>query len=186
MGCVYGGIDEVLDREVAIKTLLPGADAVRFVTEAKINARLPHPNIPPVYALGTLDNGMPWLAMKWIRGQTLADLLASRQSRFQGEEPHGETADPRQRLAASDDSRHRCDDLPRFIQIFEQICQAVGFAHAQGIIHCDLKPLNVMVGEFGEVQVMDWGLAKDLSGRQRQSRGGGSMEPATPVTGGTR
>ncbi|MCX7700865.1 MAG: serine/threonine protein kinase, partial [Gemmataceae bacterium] len=131
MGRVYAGHDQTLDREVAIKTLLPGANAERFVTEAKITAKLPHPNIPPVHAMGTLPDGMPWLAMKLIRGQTLAKLLKDR-------------SNPK-------------DNQPRYIQIFEPIAQAVGFAHSRGIIHRDLKPLNVMVGEFGEVQVMDWG-----------------------------
>jgi serine/threonine protein kinase len=139
MGRVYAAFDETLDREVAIKTLLPGADAERFVTEAKITARLPHPAIPPVHALGTLPDGTPWLAMKLIHGQTLAELLKDRSDLK--------------------------DDQPRYIQIFEQIAQAVGFAHSRGIIHRDLKPLNVMVGEFGEVQVMDWGLAKELPSR---------------------
>lgn len=134
MGQVYAAYDLNLDREVAIKTLLPGANAERFVVEAKITAKLPHPNIPPVHALGTLADGIPWLAMKRIRGRTLADLLKERSS-------------PQ-------------EDLSRFLQIFEQIAQAVGFAHTHHIIHRDLKPLNVMVGEFGEVQVMDWGLAK--------------------------
>ena len=145
MGRVYAGYDLTLDREVAIKTLLPGANAERFVTEAKITARLPHPGIPPVYALGTLEDGTPWLAMKLIRGRTLAELLKKRSS--------------------------PSEELPRFIQIFEQIAQAVGFAHSRGIIHRDLKPLNVMVGEFGEVQVMDWGLAKELASRPRQLTG---------------
>jgi WD40 repeat protein len=140
MGRVYAGHDLTLDREVAIKTLLPGADAKRFVTEAKITARLPHPGIPPVHALGTLADGTPYLAMKLIRGRTLDELLKERPSPL--------------------------DELPRFVQIFEQIAQAVGFAHAQGVIHRDLKPLNVMVGAFGEVQVMDWGLAKDLASRE--------------------
>jgi tetratricopeptide (TPR) repeat protein len=142
MGRVYAGRDLTLDREVAIKTLLPGADAGRFVTEARITARLPHPGIPPVHALGTLDDGSPYLAMKLIRGRALADLLRDRSS-------------PQ-------------EDLPRFVQVFEQIAQAVGFAHAQGIIHRDLKPLNVMAGAFGEVQVMDWGLAKDVQSRGRE------------------
>src|SRR6516165_178421 len=137
MGRVYAGHDLTLDREVAIKTLLGGADAERFVTEAKITARLPHPGIPPVHALGTLADGTPYLAMKLIRGHTLAELLEQRPSPLH--------------------------ELPRFVQIFEQIAQAVGFAHAQGIIHRDLKPANVMVGMFGEVQVMDWGLAKDAA-----------------------
>jgi tetratricopeptide (TPR) repeat protein len=143
MGQVYGGQDLTLDREVAIKTLLPGANAERFITEAKITARLPHPNIPPVHALGTLHDGTPWLAMKRIRGRTLAELLKERASQ-----------------------RH---DISRYVQVFEQIAQAVGFAHSRGILHRDLKPLNVMVGEFGEVQVMDWGLAKDVTGRDPEA-----------------
>jgi serine/threonine protein kinase/tetratricopeptide (TPR) repeat protein len=150
MGRVYAGRDLTLDREVAIKTLLPGANAERFVTEAKITARLPHPGIPPVYALGILADGTPYLAMKLIRGRTLADLLKDRPSPLL--------------------------ELPRFVQVFGQIAQAVGFAHARGFIHRDLKPLNVMVGEFGEVQVMDWGLAKELTGS-----GGATSEPVVPA-----
>jgi tetratricopeptide (TPR) repeat protein len=137
MGVVYAATDLTLKREVAIKTLLPGADAIRFITESEITARLPHPGIPPVHALGRFDDGAPFLVMKLIRGRTLAALLKERST--------------------------PTEDLPRFIAVFEQIAQAVGFAHEQGIIHRDLKPLNVMVGAFGEVQVMDWGLAKDLS-----------------------
>ena len=143
MGCVFAGREIALDREVAIKTLLPGANSERFVTESKITARLPHPGIPPVYALGKLADGAPFLAMKLVRGKTLSALLKERDS------PQS--------------------DLPRFAQIFEQITQAVGFAHAQGIVHRDLKPLNVMVGAFGEVQVMDWGLAREGAGRDSVS-----------------
>src|SRR5262245_15793230 len=73
MGRVYAGHDLTLDREVAIKTLLPGADSERFVIESKITARLPHPGIPPVHALGMLADGTPYLAMKLIRGRTLAE-----------------------------------------------------------------------------------------------------------------
>ncbi len=146
MGKVYAARDLTLDREVAIKTLLPGANAERFVTESKITARLPHPNIPPVHVLGTLPDGTPFLAMKLIHGRTLAVQLKARPS----------------------PSR----ELSWFVQTFEQVAQAVGFAHSRGIIHRDLKPLNVMVGEFGEVQVMDWGLAKDQANPARE--GGGS------------
>ena len=150
MGRVYAGYDLTLGREVAIKMLLPRANAERFITEAKITAQLPHPGIPPVYALGTLEDGTPWLAMKLIRGRTLAELLKKRSS-------------PR-------------EELPHFLQVFEQIAQAVGFAHSRGIIHRDLKPLNVMVGEFGEVQVMDWGLAKVLT-PVRHGKGASPVEP---------
>ncbi len=131
MGRVLAAYDLSLDREVALKILLPGANADRFVRESKITARLPHPGIPPVHALGTLADGSPFLAMKLIAGQTLADEM-------------------------------KTADRPRLLQAFTQVCQAVGFAHSRGVIHRDLKPANVMVGAFGEVQVMDWGLAKDL------------------------
>jgi serine/threonine protein kinase len=155
MGEVWEGRELTLDREVAIKVLLPGADAARFVTEAKITARLPHPSIPPVYALGKLANGSPYLAMKRIHGRNLAEELAAR--------------------------KHPAENLPRFVQIFEQICQAVGFAHSRGIIHRDLKPANVMVGAFGEVQVMDWGLAKDTrSGGPRALRQAHDADLADP------
>ena len=152
MGRVYAGHDLTLDREVAIKTLLPGASGERFVTESKIAARLPHPNIPPVHALGTLADGSPYLVMKLIRGRTLDALLKERAS--------------------------PADGLPRWVQVFEGVAQGVGFAHANGVIHRDLKPLNVMVGEFGEVQVMDWGLAKHLGERSRAGGPGPDAPPA--------
>ena len=133
MGRVLAAFDLVLDRAVALKILLPGANADRFVREAKITARLPHPGIPPVHALGTLADGSPFLVMKLIAGRTLAEEM-------------------------------KTADRPRLLQACTQVCQAVGFAHSRGVIHRDLKPANIMVGAFGEVQVMDWGLAKDLSG----------------------
>jgi serine/threonine protein kinase len=130
MGCVLAAYDLALDREVALKVLLPDANSDRFVRESKITARLPHPGIPPVHALGTLADGAPFLVMKLIAGRTLAEEM-------------------------------KAADWPRLLQAFTQVCQAVGFAHSRGIIHRDLKPANVMVGAFGEIQVMDWGLAKN-------------------------
>ena len=155
MGRVFAARDLTLKREVAIKTLLPRASTERFVTESEITARLPHPGIPPVHEMNRLPDGSPYLVMKLIRGRTLAKLLTERSS--------------------------PTDDLPKFIQIFEQIAQAVGFAHSQGIIHRDVKPLNVMVGAFGEVQVMDWGLAKDLASPGRES-GGADDDPSLTHT----
>jgi hypothetical protein len=111
--------------------------ARRFGDEARIAAQLQHPGIPPVHDLGKLPDGRPFLAMKLIKGQTLDDLLSAR-SNLSAE--HG-----------------------RYLAVFEQICQALAYAHAHNVIHRDLKPANVMVGSFGEVQVMDWGLAKVLS-----------------------
>jgi thiazole/oxazole-forming peptide maturase SagD family component len=108
----------------------------RFVEEAQIGGQLQHPGIVPVYELGRLPDGRLYIAMKLIRGRTLAELLEGR-------------AGP-----AADRARH--------LATFEQVCQAVAYAHACGVVHRDLKPSNVMVGSFGEVQVMDWGLAKVL------------------------
>src|SRR5262249_10499278 len=108
----------------------------RFVEEAQIGGQLQHPGIVPVYDVGSFADRRPFFSMKLVRGHTLAVLLRGRP--------------------------HPSDGLPRFLGIFEQVCQTVAYAHARGVIHRDLKPPNVMVGSFGEVQVMDWGLAKVL------------------------
>lgn len=128
MGRIVQAYDLILERDVAIKLLLPGAPAARFVRESRITARLNHPGIPPVHAMGTLPDGVTYLAMKLVIGHTLAREMEARGSTL--------------------------------LEIFHQVCHAVGYAHSKGIIHRDLKPANVMVGEFGEVQVMDWGLAR--------------------------
>ncbi|MBI1915434.1 MAG: serine/threonine protein kinase [Planctomycetes bacterium] len=139
MGEVFRAHDPAFDRPLALKVMLaelahrPEAES-RFVAEARITGRLQHPGIPPVHEIGRLDDGRPFLAMKLIEGRTLHELLEERSTRSR--------------------------DLPRFVAIFGQVCQAVGYAHLQGVIHRDLKPQNIMVGAFGEVQVMDWGLAK--------------------------
>ncbi len=135
MGVVHRARDLALDREVAVKLLqeryvaAPSA-AARFVEEARITGQLQHPGIPAVYHVGKLADGRPFLAMKLIKGHTLAD------------------------------DRPAAGAVPG---VFEAVCQAVGYAHSKGVIHRDLKPQNVMVGAFGEVQVMDWGLAKVLT-----------------------
>ncbi len=141
MGVVYRAIDTILGREVAVKVLQEkfapnSGTARRFADEARIAAQLQHPAIPPVHDLGILNDGRPFLAMKLIRGDTLQELLKQR----------------------SDVTT----DRGRFVAAFEQICQAIAYAHAHRVIHRDLKPANIMVGSFGEVQVMDWGLAKVL------------------------
>ena len=141
MGVVYRARDERLGRDVAVKQLrpeLPGGSSVvaRFMDEARVTARLQHPGIPPVHQVGELHDGRPFLAMKLIQGHTLVELLASRDREREG--------------------------ATKWLAVFEAVCQAVGYAHSRGVIHRDLKPANVMVGAFGEVQVMDWGLAKEV------------------------
>jgi tetratricopeptide (TPR) repeat protein len=144
IGIVLRAHDTAFHRTVALKLLQPPQAspdmAQRFLEEAQVLGQLQHPGIPPVHDLGTLPDGRPFFAMKLIKGRTLAELLKERPS--------------------------PAHELPCFLAIFGQLCQAVAYAHSRGILHRDLKPSNVMVGAFGEVQVMDWGLAKVL-GQQR-------------------
>jgi serine/threonine-protein kinase len=144
MGAVFRGRDPTLGRELAVKVLLErhrdNPELVsRFLEEAQIAGQIQHPGVVSVYELGRFDDHRPFFTMKLVKGQTLESLLTQRSN-------PGE-------------------NLPRFLTIFEQVCQTVAYAHARGVIHRDLKPLNVMVGSFGEVQVMDWGLAKVLARR---------------------
>jgi eukaryotic-like serine/threonine-protein kinase len=135
MGTVYVARDHVLDREVAVKVLdiadQRGSRARRLQREAHILARLDHPSIVPIHDAGALDDGRVFYVMKLVKGRRLDDLLRDR------------------------------PPLVSRLSVFDRILDAVGFAHAHGVVHRDLKPENVMVGGFGEVYVMDWGVAQD-------------------------
>ncbi|MCY2962896.1 MAG: protein kinase [Planctomycetota bacterium] len=142
MGAVLYGHDTSLHRDVAVKVLLENHQGKtellqRFVEEAQIHGQLQHPGVAPVYQVGEFADKRPYFTMKLVKGKTLAKLLAGR-------------SDP-------------LEDRPRFLGIFEQVCQTLAYAHSRKVIHRDLKPANIMVGAFGEVQVMDWGLAKVMS-----------------------
>jgi len=141
MGVILKGHDADLGRDIALKVLdqeLAKNPAVvsRFVEEAQIGGQLEHPGIVPVYELGVMADEAPYFTMKLVKGRTLSALLTQRKS----------TADNRTRL----------------LQIFESVCQTIAYAHSKGVLHRDIKPANIMVGAFGEVQVVDWGLAKVL------------------------
>jgi serine/threonine protein kinase len=141
MGEVYRCCDPALGRDLAIKVIkadyrgYPQVER-RFLREARITGSLQHPGIVAVHNLGRLADGRLHYTMRLVRGQTFDEILKN------------EVAKP--------------ERLPYLLSIFEKICQAVAFAHSKRVIHRDLKPANVMVGRFGEVQVMDWGLAKVL------------------------
>jgi serine/threonine-protein kinase len=159
MGAVLKGRDVGLGRDLAVKVLLETHQGKtelvqRFVEEAQIAGQLQHPGVVPVYELGQFPDRRPYFTMKLVKGKTLAALLSARKdvaASFQLAEGHGQVGNlPPQ------------PDLPRFVGIFGQVCNTLAYAHARGVIHRDLKPSNVMVGAFGEVQVMDWGLAKVL------------------------
>jgi serine/threonine protein kinase len=142
MGEVHRCCDPALGRELAIKVMKLQYRGIveaerRFLREARITGSLQHPGIVPVHNLGRLSNGRLHYTMRLVRGRTFADILKE------------EAGQP--------------ERVPYLLSIFEKICQAVAYAHSKRVLHRDLKPQNVMVGRFGEVQVMDWGLAKVLS-----------------------
>jgi len=137
MGTVYVARDRVLDRDVAVKVLdvadRKGSRAARLQREAHILARLDHPGIVPVHDAGLLPDGRTFYVMKLVKGRRLDDLAAG-----------GATLADR-------------------LIVFGRVLDAVAFAHAHGVVHRDLKPENVMAGGFGEVYVMDWGVAQDAT-----------------------
>lgn len=144
MGKVFLAYDNDLKRRVALKMIRRGNDdlAMRFVEESQVLGQLEHPNIVALHDLGLTESKSPYYTMRYVRGLTLKEVLAGVRS-----------ADPRFLKSYS---------LTRLIHIFLQVIHAIDFAHAKGVVHRDLKPDNVMLGEHGEVQVLDWGLAKVL------------------------
>ena len=139
MGEVVAAADRRIGRDVAVKRTrgVPGPElAARFLREAQIQGRLDHPAIVPVYDLGVDDAGRPYFVMKRLAGTSLADVLA----------------------AGAPDARGR----RRLLAAFVEVCLAVEFAHTRGVVHRDLKPANIMLGDFGEVYVLDWGVARVL------------------------
>ncbi|MFT3707340.1 MAG: serine/threonine-protein kinase [Archangium sp.] len=147
MGEVLLAQDHDIDREVAVKRLPENADlgrVLRFVEEIRTIGRLEHPNIIPVHDVGVDSSGRYFFVMKRVHGETLENIIA--------------------RLAAGDPATHARFTMEVRVQIFLQILNALAYAHGQGFIHRDLKPANIMIGPFGEVTVMDWGLARAVTG----------------------
>jgi serine/threonine protein kinase/formylglycine-generating enzyme required for sulfatase activity len=151
MGQIHLGEDAQLKRQVAVKvsTLAYAGEDPRFAKEAEVLAQLAHPNIVPIYATGTDAQGRPFYSMKLIKGRTLQAVLNAIRD--------GNAA------AISEYSR------AALLTIFRKVCDALAFAHSKRILHRDLKPENIMVGEYGEVLVMDWGLAKVLGEREENT-----------------
>jgi serine/threonine protein kinase/Flp pilus assembly protein TadD len=146
LGQIWMANDSRLRREVAFKELLPSAlknrNALeRFLEEAQITGQLEHPSIVPIYDIGYQENGTPFYAMKLVRGETMEKEI---------ELLHQLPKDSPERALA----------FRRLLANFIDICNAMAFAHDRGVLHRDLKPLNVMIGAFGETLVLDWGLAK--------------------------
>jgi serine/threonine protein kinase len=154
MGVVFRAFDRELQRDVAIKVINAAAPGLadRLRQEARIVGRLEHPGILPIHDIGTLADGRLFYVMKLVRGERL------------------------------DEHAVRSSSLPDRLRIVERLCDAVAFAHARGVIHRDLKPENVMIGAFGEVLVLDWGVAK-VSSRSDALEVGSSGVGSSVATG---
>jgi serine/threonine protein kinase len=164
MGVIYEAYDLNLQRYVAMKVLpkdlpCPAEDLLRFIEEAQITSQLEHPSIVPLHDLGLDTDGNVFYTMKLVHGMTLTDILIA--------------------IRKNDEAVVAQYPLVRLLNLFLKVCDAVAFAHSRDVIHRDLKPDNIMVGSFGEVQVMDWGLARRLAGTVplRPDKDGGD-EPA--------
>jgi eukaryotic-like serine/threonine-protein kinase len=143
MGAVFLVRDRELDRLVALKVLKTPPDSpedqARILKEARVTARLEHPGIVPIHDAGLLPDGRFYYAMKLVRGKRL------------------------------DQGVERTTPLAERLRLFQKVCDAVAFAHANGVVHRDLKPQNIMLGAFGEVLVMDWGVAKQIGDRPERA-----------------
>ncbi|MDF1663351.1 MAG: tetratricopeptide repeat protein [Planctomycetota bacterium] len=148
MGVVYEVTDAFLGRSLAMKKSLAEEVSPEFFEEARVTGQLEHPNIIPIHRAGFGPDGKPYFTMKLVRGKTFEEMLHE----------HAENADPHQRLLEQ-------------LDIFLKIGDGLAFAHSKRVVHRDLKPENIMIGEYGEVLVMDWGIAR-VRGRPSRRRFG--------------
>jgi eukaryotic-like serine/threonine-protein kinase len=162
LGEVYVAKDTELNREVALKEIHAKyaddeASRLRFLLEAEVTGGLEHPGIVPVYGLGRYDDGRPFYAMRFIRGDSLQEAA----NRFHGRSiPGRETT-----VASKNDGQAPAPhftglEFRKLLGRFIDVCQAIAYAHSRGVLHRDLKPGNIMLGKYGETLVVDWGLAK--------------------------
>ena len=167
MGRVLEARDNELKRPVAIKLIQPlrgpltPEGLARFAAEAQITAQLNHPNIVPVHEIGRTPDGALYFVMQLVRGRSLAEII---------DEQHGKPLDEVEEWTR-----------PRLLNAFVQVCNGVSYAHARGVLHRDLKPANIMLGRFGEVLVMDWGVAR-VVGRSADARTSGTYSNALLMT----
>ncbi len=159
MGRILLAYDRDFRRRIAMKVMIGSVDEVvrssRFIQEAQTTAQLEHPNIGPVYDIGIDADSNPFFTMKWIRGRNLAQVIREQRENF---------------------------SLIRFVQTLQQAAMGVHFANSKGVIHRDLKPQNIMVGDFGEVLVVDWGLAKILGANGSEELIGTELVPEESIS----
>jgi serine/threonine-protein kinase len=167
LGAVFVALDAELHREVALKQILDRhaddpTSRQRFLIEAEITGGLEHPGIVPVYGLGVYADGRPYYAMRFIRGDSLKEAIAQFHAN----------------AALESDPGRRSLELRKLLRRFVDVCHAIGYAHSRGVLHRDVKPANVIMGEHGETLVVDWGLAKAL-GRSDPASAERSLVPSS-------
>jgi serine/threonine protein kinase/formylglycine-generating enzyme required for sulfatase activity/uncharacterized Zn finger protein (UPF0148 family) len=166
-GAVYDTVDQDFRRQVAMKVMLARPDISKaqleaFLEEAQVTAQLEHPNIVPVHDMGLNQEGNIFFTMKMVKGHTLEEVIEG--------------------LDKEDPAFTEHFDLSELLNIFLKVCDAMGFAHAKGVVHRDLKPANIMIGSFGEALVMDWGIAKIVTREEEVAEGDASplLESSMP------
>jgi len=165
MGLILDATEATIQRKVAMKVMRQEGsheNLGRFIEEARITGMLEHPNIVPVHELGVDENDQVFYTMKFVKGMTLREVL--------------------EQLRLRNPDIVALYPLRRLLLIFLRVCDAVAFAHSKGVIHRDLKPENIMLGDFGEVLVMDWGLAKQLGKKEITKSGTARLSPAEKKT----
>eukprot|EP00913_Durusdinium_trenchii_P023310 g21888.t1 len=185
LGVVSLAIDNELNREVVLKEIrsehsVGGESQRRFLAEAEITGGLEHPGVVPVYSLGRDASNRPFYAMRFIRGENLGEVAA----RFHSREsvPAPATSPGRQQDDKSSASEARPQISRRNVEFrklcgrFVDVCNVIEYAHNRGVVHRDLKPDNIMLGDYGETIVVDWGLAKPI-GQRSESRSSDGLPP---------
>ncbi len=168
LGAVFVALDGELNREVALKEILghhadDATTRLRFLLEAEITGGLEHPGIVPVYGLGNYADGRPYYAMRFIRGDSLKEAIAG----FHSDESLKQ--DPGKRMLA----------LRGLLGRLIDVCNAIGYAHARGVLHRDIKPSNIILGNHGETLVVDWGLAKAMGHHEPSGTDERTLRPSS-------
>ncbi len=186
LGVVFVALDTELNREVALKQILDRhaddrTSRARFLLEAEVTGGLEHPGIVPVYGMGVYENGRPYYAMRFVRGDSLKEALGlfhAQSGASAATEPPTREIDRGATVRPMDSRGSRDLELRKLLRRFLDVCNAIDYAHSRGVLHRDIKPANIILGKHGETLVVDWGLAK-ATGKGHVAAGERAMMPSS-------